>query len=123
MQDSAIAFPARFPTLLPICISCSCASAVCSQSPSGGVHKAQVLLCQCQWHRLVLHRNGSEREQMGFLGLSGAAPCRQVVGGSPPGEGRWALVLTGLVCSAHTAMSAVYKFCLGWFFFICRYWL
>lgn len=54
---------------------------------------------------------------MGFLGLGGAAPCRQVVGGSPPGAGRWALVLTGLVCSAHTAMSAVYKFCLGFFSF------
>lgn len=117
MQDSAIAFPARFPTLLPICISCSCASAVCSQSPSGGV----------PWHRCCFASVSgiawccTEMDLKGsrwvFLGLGGAAPCRQVVGGSPPGAGRWALVLTGLVCSAHTAMSAVYKFCLGCFFF------
>lgn len=53
MQDSAIAFPARFPTLLPICISCSCASAVCSQSPSGGV----------PWHRCC------------FASVSGIAWC------------------------------------------------
>lgn len=53
MQDSAIAFPARFPTLLPICISCSCASAVCSQSPSGGV----------PWHRCC------------FASVSGVAWC------------------------------------------------
>lgn len=53
MQDSAIAFPACFPTLLPICISCSCASAVCSQSPSGGV----------PWHRCC------------FASVSGIAWC------------------------------------------------
>lgn len=120
MQDSTIAFPACFPTFLPICTSYPRTSAFCSQCLSGDVPCHRYW---CKQHHLVLHRSGSEKEQMGFLGLSGAAACRQVMAGSPPGVGRQVLVLIGLVCSAHAAMSAVYKFHLGCFFFICRYWL
>lgn len=123
MQDSAIAFPARFPTLLPICISCSCASAVCSQSPSGGV----------PWHRCC------------FASVSGIAWCctemdlkgsRWVFWGSVeqhPAGRLWVGALLvrggGHWCSlgwfaqrTQPCLQSI-NFVLVVFFFICRYWL